>query len=138
MPEPLALGAQRRVLSGLGLERVERLDQRLELLEIAGPLAGPGDGLGLDPSGLAERSPGLGHAGAELAAARAAGGVEQVELDERPGQPPGLVLGHDLDETPACGLEVGAGTAAPPHERPRAPVGHDPPGQHELVGVVGP
>ncbi len=135
--QPLALGAQRVVLPRLGLERVERLDQRLELGQVAGPLAGPRERVGLEPPGLAERAPGVGHAGAELGAARAPGGVEQVELHRGPGEPPGLVLGHDLDQSAAGRLEVGPGAASPPHERARTPVGDDPPGQHELVGVVG-
>ena len=62
--------------------------------------------------------------------------VKQVELSGGEGEPPVLVLPEESDHPAAERLKVSRRGGAALHERTRATLGADPPGQHDLVQIL--
>ena len=133
--QPLALGAQR---AGLLLGRLGGLDLgELEVEQVELALARAGALLQLGERGLrlARRRVRRGDLGAPRELGVAAEAVEDLELGAGERELAVLVLAVERDERLGELAQVGDRRRAAVDERARAPVGADPPRQHDLLGV---
>ncbi len=137
MSQPLTFLGQ---LARLGLTRRDPLDllelepQQVELALAAGRhLAQPGRPL----LQRAHASIRLGHALKQLRLSESAMAVQDVELHRREHQPAVLVLAVEGKQRAAELAQVGHGGRASAHVGAGAPVGPDPPRQHDLLGAGG-
>ena len=124
----LGLARRRGIdLPQLPLEQVELAVAR------AGPLAQPLELVAQRPLAPVDRR--------ELLAPRGLPGpaeaVEDLELGGGERQLAVLVLAVERQQRPACVAQLGRRRAAPVQVRPRAPLGADAPGEHQLLRVLG-
>ena len=136
LAQPRALRHERRLLLLARVELLDLLDLERQQVEVTVARAGALAQLGQRALQLAHPGVRGAQCGAQLELLAPAEAVQQVELRRGEREPPVLVLPEEGDHPAAERLEVGCRGGAALHERARAALGADPPGEHDLVELL--